>query len=211
MLYGHLDEICVGKYLYFFRNRTVYYPTNSDITTTTKNLSQHAIRSNIYKQLLGEDQRLRPSLRSLSRSFGTKIQDKTNEKAYHADRYVSQGEYITDEEKTSDFIAQSEMKQQLVEPVISMTSGGQEKSLSSNSLSVAEHANQDSLDKSQWDQNLDVEQHKASSGFVRYPGSVMSPHFGNNALAEQFQTTIQCIDGGLYTQETDPLVFLSVM
>ncbi|XP_070189809.1 uncharacterized protein [Littorina saxatilis] len=52
-----------------YTERTSFYPTNSDITTTTKNLSQHGYRADRYQDFLQDDQNLRSSLRNMSRSL----------------------------------------------------------------------------------------------------------------------------------------------
>ena len=56
-------------FLLKFRERTSFYPTNSDITNTTKNLSQHEYRADLYRDILQDDQNLRSSLRTMSRSL----------------------------------------------------------------------------------------------------------------------------------------------
>ncbi|XP_076445409.1 uncharacterized protein LOC143283150 [Babylonia areolata] len=54
-----------------YTERTFFYPTNSDITTTTKKLSQHQYRADLYRDVLQEeeDHNLRSSLRSMARSL----------------------------------------------------------------------------------------------------------------------------------------------
>ncbi|KAL8571749.1 hypothetical protein ACOMHN_060834 [Nucella lapillus] len=53
-----------------YTERTSFYPTNSDITTTTKDLTQHKYRAELYRDiLLEDDDNLRGSLRSAARSL----------------------------------------------------------------------------------------------------------------------------------------------
>ena len=67
--YFTFDINPVSFFTTLFRERTCFYPTNSDITTTTKNLSQHEYRADLYRDILQDDQNLRSSLRHLSRSL----------------------------------------------------------------------------------------------------------------------------------------------
>lgn len=49
------------------RERSTFSPTKSDMTTTTRNLSQHDYRAELYKDVLEDDRPLRGSLRTMYR------------------------------------------------------------------------------------------------------------------------------------------------